>query len=619
MRAGNGASRSLRTPGHAGAEFCHDQTMADVQYKAFISYNHADARWAQWLHRALERYRVPARLLAEHRLAGNRLHPIFRDRDELSTSSSLSESIRAALAASQNLIVVCSPSAAASRWVNEEIKAFKALGRGERIFCLIVGGADGTMFPPALADDEPLGADLRPHADGRHDAKLKIIAALLDIPFGDLKDREQRRRARVFAIAAAASIALAGVMTALAISAVLAGREAERSRALAAQSLEDAESVAAFLSTMLADIDPEAMGKTIVTDLAARGAGAALPPEVNGTDTARRVLDEHLLEKATRAVQTQFVAQPRINARLDASIGASYHAIGLYPKAVERYAHARDLYRAEFGAADPQTLDAGGRLAMAHFFGGALDKAAAEYEAVLQTSREAHGRDSVQALSAMNGLAMTYVDLERLPEARALLEQAAPATAKARGPEHPDTLDVNNNLGWTLYASGDHAAAEKILAPTLEAQRRVHGPQAPQTLSTLNNLALTYRALGRLGDAEAAHREEWAISRRVMGDDHPEVLISMLNLGRVLYSARKLDEARALLADALAKAEVALVPVHPLRAAISTAAGEVALAQGRRAEARTLFLQTRRIYEQMFEPGHPRFEKLDELLAEAGP
>jgi hypothetical protein len=32
------------------------------QYWAFISYSHADAAWAQWLHHELETYRVPKTL-----------------------------------------------------------------------------------------------------------------------------------------------------------------------------------------------------------------------------------------------------------------------------------------------------------------------------------------------------------------------------------------------------------------------------------------------------------------------------------------------------------------------------------------------------------------------------
>ena len=41
-------------------------TPPDVQpfkYRAFISYSHSDERWAGWLHRALESYRVPRRLV----------------------------------------------------------------------------------------------------------------------------------------------------------------------------------------------------------------------------------------------------------------------------------------------------------------------------------------------------------------------------------------------------------------------------------------------------------------------------------------------------------------------------------------------------------------------------
>ena len=405
------------------------------RYKAFISYSHADARWAQWIHRALERYRVPARLLAERGLASNRLHPVFRDRDELSSSSSLSGAIQTALQASENLVVVCSPAAAKSRWVNEEVQVFKAMGRGARIFCLIVDGDPGSCFPPALADDEPLGADVRPQADGPNNAKLKLIAGMLGIPFGELKDREQRRRARLFGYAAAASIALAGIMTALAITAVLSGREAERNRVLAEQSLADAEAVASFLSTMLTDIDPEAIGKTIVEDMRAQGDGVALPPGVNGTNTARLVLDQHLLKKASAAVQAQFAARPTINARLDMSLGASYHAIGLYGQAIERSAHAVDLYLASFGPDDERTLLARIQRALSYLYEGRLDEAAAEYEAVVDIGTRALGRTSEPTLAAMNGLAMAYVDLARLPEARALLEATAPLMDATMGPE----------------------------------------------------------------------------------------------------------------------------------------------------------------------------------------
>ena len=63
-----------------------------MRYAAFLSYSHADARWAQWLHRRLENYRVPSRLVGTpgpNGPIGPRLGTIFRDRDELPTSGDL--------------------------------------------------------------------------------------------------------------------------------------------------------------------------------------------------------------------------------------------------------------------------------------------------------------------------------------------------------------------------------------------------------------------------------------------------------------------------------------------------------------------------------------------------
>ncbi|MEP7098078.1 MAG: toll/interleukin-1 receptor domain-containing protein [Dokdonella sp.] len=115
-------------------------TGSGFQYRAFISYSHQDKSWADWLHKALETYRVPRRLVGQTTAAGTtpaRLLPIFRDRDELASATDLGRTVNAALAQSANLIVICSPHSAASHWVNEEVLAYKRLGRSERIFCLV--------------------------------------------------------------------------------------------------------------------------------------------------------------------------------------------------------------------------------------------------------------------------------------------------------------------------------------------------------------------------------------------------------------------------------------------------------------------------------------------------
>ena len=97
------------------------------RYWAFISYSHHDARAAAALQRALETYRVPRRLVGRGTPLGEvpaYLRPIFRDRNELQAGADLSATVREALAASRYLIVVCSPSAVASAWVNREITEF---------------------------------------------------------------------------------------------------------------------------------------------------------------------------------------------------------------------------------------------------------------------------------------------------------------------------------------------------------------------------------------------------------------------------------------------------------------------------------------------------------------
>ena len=163
--------------------------MGTIRYKAFISYSHRDRDWSAWLQQSLENYRVPKRLVGSQGEFGpvpSALTPIFRDREDLPSASDLSSKVKDSLESAEALVVICSPAAAQSTWVNEEIRYFRSLGREDRIFALIVDGdpqpADpaAAMFPFALTRNldgssvEPLAADARKWADGKLLAKLKI-------------------------------------------------------------------------------------------------------------------------------------------------------------------------------------------------------------------------------------------------------------------------------------------------------------------------------------------------------------------------------------------------------------------------------------------------------------
>ena len=231
------------------------------RYRAFISYSHTDARVAAWLHRSLEGYRVPKRLrgsAGEYGPLPDRLNPIFRDREELASAGDLGARVQDALADSDALIVICSPDAAASRWVDEEVLAFKRLARSDRIYCLIVSGephAGDTRecFPSALrfeieADGqlgqrpaEPIAADIRPGKDGKALALLKLIAGLLGTNLDQLRQREAQRRHRRMLAIVVASLAGMTLAMALAATAWIARNDALQARNEARLALKDAQ------------------------------------------------------------------------------------------------------------------------------------------------------------------------------------------------------------------------------------------------------------------------------------------------------------------------------------------------------------------------------------------
>ena len=182
------------------------------RFQAFLCYSHRDSAWADWLHDALENYPIPARMVGLMTTAGvipRRIAPVFRDRDELPSATDLSAKVSDALAQSACLVVICSPHAAQSHWVNEEVQTFQRLGRAARIFCLIVDGEPGASawagrahdecLPPALTQRtdengnvtaerfEPIAADARPGKDGKSNARTKLVAG------------HSRRRSRRFA------------------------------------------------------------------------------------------------------------------------------------------------------------------------------------------------------------------------------------------------------------------------------------------------------------------------------------------------------------------------------------------------------------------------------------
>lgn len=174
----------------------------EYKYLAYISYSRQDENWAKLIQRELEGYAIPKSISVS--IGRTNLRPMFCGFNDL-TSGSLSEMISSILFSSQYLIVVCSPYAARSNFVNIEIQKFIDSGKREQIIPVIIKGVPFSnsieeCIPPALrslsGEDELLGINIQEF--GKKAGITKIVARILGVEFDVLWKRY--KRANMFGI-----------------------------------------------------------------------------------------------------------------------------------------------------------------------------------------------------------------------------------------------------------------------------------------------------------------------------------------------------------------------------------------------------------------------------------
>lgn len=483
------------------------QDASPKRYAALISYNHRDHDHARRLHRALETYRLPARLARE--LGRPRaLGTFFLDRAELSSSPDLSAAVADAIARSDHLIVVCSPNSAASRWVNEEIRAF---AKPERTLCLVVGGdpaqRDGptSPYPPALFDGgrttEPLAADLRPGADPPREARLKLIAGMLGIGFDRLRQREAARRQQHLAVLATGLALLALTLGALAITATLARREAERQRAVAERTTD-------FLKSLFRVSDPSE----------ARGAQV----------TAREILD-----RGARTVATELVGEPAVRADVTMTLAEVHASLGLFRDARRLTREAAALPGGE--VAERAALVAGEFALAAGDFRGAL----ASFDSALASRPE----DALRA-RAQIGRGDALSALERFAEADVALLAARDTSATRTPPDRAGMTLALESRAENRYWAGDLAAAARLYRAAIAERTAQGGRLHPGVVDALNALGAIAADGGRRDEAARLYAQALPLQRAMLGPRHPQVGGALNNLARIHLETG--DPARAL-------------------------------------------------------------------------
>lgn len=512
----------------------------EYKYFAFISYSHADERWSRWLHRALETYRVPRHLVGRATDYGpvpDRLAPVFRDRDELTGAADLGSTVTAALDASRHLIVICSPAAARSRWVDEEVRAFKRMGRGQWILTLVVDGEPNASgkpgqearecFAPSLrfeldADGglsdrrtEPVAADLRPGKDGRTNAKLKLIAGLLGVGFDELKQREHRRQQKRLLLVTAASLVGVLVAGALAVTAWLARQDAVRNR-------DRAEDLIGF---MLGDFRQqlEPLGKLELL----KGVGDKAMAYFSSLEK-RDITNESLLRRAEALRQ----------------IGDVRLALGEFEPALAAFQESLNLSR-ELSNRSPDNQDWLFALGNAWFWVGYTHWQKGDLAAAVAPMNE-YFQAAVRLVQLMPGNAKW-----QLEQGYALANLGS--LAAARG-------ESDAAIG---YFESANAVVEKLIVET--------PADAGLLLTRIENyswLASIHQGLGDLRVAKDLHARALQLTTELLAsspDDrrvHREEVLRRVFYGRVLLQTGEIEEAELVSREALrgARALAALDP-----------------------------------------------------------
>ena len=224
------------------------------QFDGFISYRRTDTDFAKALQRALGRFRPPRGL-------GLPREPvkIFRDESDL-IGPEYFGAIDDLLRKSRKLIVVCSPQARSSDYVNDEIRRFAETRGAANILSVIIAGVPNNeaerevekAFPEALCEalELPLAVSYLGFDPGREKIDrgafggswYTLLAGLFDVSRAAIEERDRKRtqlrRKLVSALSGTIMVALSG----LAFWAILERWEAERqseiafSQRLAAQS-----------------------------------------------------------------------------------------------------------------------------------------------------------------------------------------------------------------------------------------------------------------------------------------------------------------------------------------------------------------------------------------------
>jgi tetratricopeptide (TPR) repeat protein/tRNA A-37 threonylcarbamoyl transferase component Bud32 len=350
---------------------------------------------------------------------------------------------------------------------------------------------------------------------------------------------------------------VAGAAAALLVAVLLGGAGAwwlNRQRLRA----ENAESLA---QQRLAQVN--AVNEFLQKDLLGQAYVGNQPQPGGAGERNRNITVGELLDRAARAVEGKFAAQPLTEAAIRLTLGDTYRGLGRYPESQRHLERSVELRSAQLGADDPDTLSSKNNLAVLYKDQGKYDQAEPLYKEVLDARTARLGADHPDTLESKNNLAVLYDDQGQYDRAEPLYQEVLNACTAKLGADHPHTLMSKNNLAALYQAQGKYDRAETLCKEVLGAFTAQLGADHPDTLTSKNNLASMYKDQGQYDRAEPLYKEVLDARTAQLPADHPDTLQSKNNLAELYHYRGEYARAEPLYKEVLDARTAQLGADHP--------------------------------------------------------
>ena len=400
--------------------------------------------------------------------------------------------------------------------------------------------------------------------------------------------RRRRRRWRYAGIAALCAVAIIMSFQAFRID-----QEATRARLAAEQAEQEAETTRQVLDFFLSLFD------------------AADPWQAKQEqEHGKNITVGEVLDRGTKRLERDLRDDPRIRARVLASVGRAQLFLGRFEAAQPLLDQAETLFSGlpdapeelvavlthqatvSKSSGDLQTAEIQLREALDHYQD--LDPNTAGSDPALALAGEVHFE-----------LGTLYAEQGRFEEAEPALHRALEVVQSQQDPDQDFIARTRAEMATVREQFGDFAAAEGLLRESLSSMKSRVGPSNPRLAEIYNRLGIVLDQQDRVEEAIEAYSAGIDIADISLGNEHYLTATIGMNLGSAYRKALRYDEAEAQYRKSRPVLERLLGSEHPRIGELYGNWGTLQLETGDYEAARQSLQKAESVFRRVFGEVHP--------------